>query len=224
MASTSRRALLVIDVQNDYAGGKLPIEYPDVRVSLDNIGRAMDAARETGVPVVVVQTVLPADAPMMARETPGADLHEVVRSRPRDLLLQKSLPSALAGTHLLEWLRDRGIQTVTVVGYMTQNCDDSTIRHAVHAGLLVEFLSDASGSVAYSNRAGYASAEEIHRVFTVVLQSRFAAVMTTDGWIAMLRSGTAPERDDIFTSRQRAHRSADAFGAKQEEVAPCQTK
>jgi hypothetical protein len=43
-------------------------------------------------------------------------------------------------------------------------------------------------------------------VFTIVLQSRFAAVMTTDEWIAALRSGVAPEREDIFGSAQRARR------------------
>jgi hypothetical protein len=101
-------------------------------------------------------------------------------------------------------LRRHRIDTITVVGYMTHNCDDATIRHAAHAGLSAEFLSDAAGSVAYSNRAGYASADEIHRVFTVVLQSRFAAVMTTDEWIAALCTGAAPERDDIFGSAQRA--------------------
>ncbi len=206
MAPTSRRALIVIDVQNDYVGGKLPIEYPDVRVSLRNIGKAMDAAREAGIPTVIVQTVLPATAPMMACGTPGADLHEVVRRRPHDLLLEKPLPSALAGTHLLEWLRDRGIDTIAVAGYMTHNCDDSTIRHAVHAGLAVEFLSDASGAVGYANRAGHATAEEIHRVFTVVLQSRFAAVTTTDEWIEAVRTGVPPERDDILSSAERARR------------------
>ncbi len=204
MASSPRRALIVIDVQNDYAGGTLTIQYPDVCDSLRNISRAMDAARQADIPVIVVQTVLATTAAMMARGTTGAELHEVVRSRPRDLLLEKTLPSALADTRLLSWLRERGIRTISVVGYMTHNCDDATIRHAVHAGLSVEFLSDASGSIAYDNRAGYASAEEIHRVFTVVLQSRFAAVMTTDEWIAMLRTGAPPERDDIFTSSQRA--------------------
>ncbi len=211
MISTSRRALIVVDVQNDYVAGKLPIEYPDVSVSLRNIGRAMVAAREARIPVIVVQTVLVATAPMMARGTSGAELHEIVRCRPHDLMVEKTLPSALAGTPLLEWLRQREIDTIAVVGYMTHNCDDSTIRHAVHAGLAVEFLADAAGAVGYANRAGLATAEEIHRVFTVVAQSRFAAVMTTDEWIAMLRSGGQPERDDIFGCTVRARRLVESF-------------
>jgi hypothetical protein len=87
---------------------------------------------------------------------------------------------------------------------MTHNCDDSTIKHAVHAGIAVEFLSDATGAVAYSNRAGTASAEEIHRAFSVVLQSRFAAVMSTAEWIDAVKTGRMPGRDGIFASSQRA--------------------
>ncbi len=40
-----KRALIVIDVQNEYlADGALPISDPPIDTSLANIGRAMDAA------------------------------------------------------------------------------------------------------------------------------------------------------------------------------------
>ena len=87
---------------------------------------------------------------------------------------------------------------------MTHNCDDSTIKHAFHAGLAVEFLSDAAGSLPYLNKAGAASAEEIHRTFSVAMQARFAAVMGTDEWINLLRSNGVTERDNLFQSNQRA--------------------
>ncbi|MNR63332.1 hypothetical protein D3C85_1856110 [compost metagenome] len=50
-------------------------------------------------------------------------------------------------------------------------------------------MSDASGSLPYRNRAGSANAEEIHRVFTVVMQTGFAAVVTTEDWIAAVQAG-----------------------------------
>jgi len=69
----------------------------------------------------------------------------------------------------------------------------------------VEFLHDASGTVPYRNQAGHASAEEIHRVFSVVLQSRFAAVMSTREWMHSVKTGTVPVvRDNIYKSNQRA--------------------
>ena len=200
----TKRALIVIDVQNDYAGGNLPIEFPPVESSLANIGRAMDAARDAGIPVVVVQNVLPEGAPFMAEGTPGADLHQVVGSRGWDHLVQKRLPSAFCGTDLKEWLEARGIDTIAIAGYMTHNCDLATALDALHAGFAVEFLSDATGAVPYANHSGAAGAEEIHRVVTVVLQARFAAVMDTREWLDILQTGAQPERDSIFASNRRA--------------------
>ena len=202
--TTPRRALIVIDVQNEYVSGDLPIEYPEVQSSLANIGRAMDAARAAGVPVVVVQNFAPAGSPLFARGSTGAELHSTVGSRERDHYVEKSLPSAFTGTDLAEWLAGRHIDTLTVVGYMTHNCDASTINHAVHAGLAVEFLHDATGSVPYENSAGFASAEDIHRVFSVVLQSRFAAVASTDEWLAAVSGGVPLERGNIYASNQKA--------------------
>lgn len=207
---SSKRALVVIDVQNEYFTGSLPIQYPPVAQTLPNIGRAMDAARAAGVPVVVVQHSSPADAPAFAEGSRTWALHEEVASRPRDHYIEKRMPSVFVGTGFAEWLAERGIDTLAVCGYMTQHCDASTTYHAYHAGLAVEFLSDATGSPSYENAAGRAGAEEIHRVMTVVYQSGFAAVATTDAWIAALRSGEELRRDDPVTSSQRALARRDA--------------
>ena len=200
----ARRALIVIDVQNEYVTGNLPIEYPPLDVSLANIGRAIDAAHAAQIPVVVVQNFTPPGSPIFARGSEGAELHNVVASREYDHHVEKALPSAFTDTDLADWLAAREIDTLTVVGYMTHNCDASTIVHALHMGLAVEFLHDATGSVPYENSAGLASAEEIHRVFSVVLQSRFAAVASTQQWIGAVQSGGQLERGSIYASNQKA--------------------
>jgi nicotinamidase-related amidase len=210
MSNLPRRALLVIDVQNEYVSGNLLIEFPDVRLSLRNIGHAIDAAHAAGIPVVVVQNTAPPNAPVFVKGSLGWELHETVAGRKHDHYIEKTLPSAFAGTDLADWIAEHRIDTLTVAGYMTHNCVDSTIKHALHAGLAVEFLYDASGALSYSNRTGTASAEQIHRAFSVVLQSRFAAVLNTDEWIAALKSNTTPERDTIFSSNQRAIKAAGA--------------
>ena len=204
MSNAPKRALIVIDVQNEYFSGNLRIEYPPVGDSLPNILRAMDAAHAAGIPVVVVRHLAPAGAPIFAPGSHGVELHPQVAERPRDLLLDKSKASALSGTGLGDWLRERDVDTLTLVGYMTHNCDDSTARQAAHEGWQVEFLDDASGSLPYANSAGAATAEEIHRVFSVVLHSSFAAVASTADWLAAVASGKALERDNIYASNQRA--------------------
>jgi nicotinamidase-related amidase len=204
MSFSTRRAVIVIDVQNEYFTGNLQIEYPPSSQSLANIGRVMDAATAAGVPVIVIQQHSPADAPAFAADSEGWRVHEAVERRHRDAFFQKPLPSAFSDTGLAEWLKAHDINTLTVVGYMTHNCNDTTIKHAFDRGLDVEFVHDASGSVSYANRAGYASAEEIHRVFSVVEQSRFAAVLSTDEWLHALASGEPPVRENIIGSYRAA--------------------
>lgn len=204
MTATPRRALIVIDVQNEYFTGSMPIEYPPVETSLPNILRAMDAARGAGVPVVVVQHDAPEGSPIFARGSHGWQLHAAVAERARDHLVNKVMASSFTGTDLAEWLAARGIDTLAVAGYMTHNCDAATIYEASHMGLRVEFLADASGSLPYRNDAGTASAEEIHRVFTTVFHSSFAAVAGTEDWIAAMREGRVLERDNVYMSNQRA--------------------
>ncbi|WP_266171227.1 cysteine hydrolase family protein [Dyella subtropica] len=211
-AKTPRRALIVIDVQNEYFTGNLQIEYPPVSESLTNIGKAMDAATAAGIPVIVIQQNSPADGQAFAEGSDGWLVHEDVARRHHDAFFRKPLPSAFAETKLADWLDEHGIDTLTVVGYMTHNCNDTTIKHAFDRGMHAEFLHDASGSVSYANHAGYATAEEIHRVYAVVEQSRFAAVLSTNEWLHCIVSGEMPVRENILSSYRRAQalRSAKA--------------
>ena len=199
-----RRALLVIDVQNEYFTGQLRIAHPPVSGSLPNLVRAIDAAHAHGVPVVVIQHTAAADAPVFAEGSDGWALHPQVAARPREHHILKTRPSAFAGTDLAAWLAARNIDAVTVVGYMTHNCNASSVFEAFHRGLRVEVLADASGALAYANAAGQASAEEIHRVFSVVFHSNFAAVLSTEAWIAALQAGQTLQPYNVLSSHQRA--------------------
>ena len=199
-----KRALLIIDVQNEYFAGNLRIEYPDVDLSLSNICKAMDAARASGISVVVVQHVSPETSPIAGRGSMGAELHPSIVERYRDVLIEKNKTSALNGTVLGAWLRERDIDTLTVVGYMTHNCVTATTLQAAQEGWRVELLHDACGSVSYTNAIGSATAEEIHRAYTVVLHTGFAAVATTGEWLSAIKSGKALVADNIFDSNQRA--------------------
>ena len=203
-ATAPRRALLVIDVQNEYFTGDMPIEYPAVDISLPNIVKAMTTARAAGVPVIVVQHDAPEDSPIFAKGSDGWQLHPQVAAFAADHHVNKAMGSAFAGTDLRAWLAGRGIDTLTVIGYMTHNCDAATIYHAAHDGLQVEFLQDASGTLPYANAGGSASAEEIHRVYSTVFHSNFAAVASTQAWHDAVQTGQPLPKDNIYLSNQRA--------------------
>ncbi len=195
-----KRALIVIDVQNEYFTGNMLIEYPDPQVSLRNIGRAMDTAKEAGIPILVVQHSAPENSPIFARGSQSWQLHEVVASRHADHHIEKNMASVFTGTDAAAWLQKNEITTISVVGYMTQNCNASTIYEAAHNGYTVEVLTDASGALPYANAAGFASAEEIHRIFSVVFHSNFAAVTSTDDWLQAVQTDTVIVRSNVLES------------------------
>jgi nicotinamidase-related amidase len=178
-------ALLVIDVQNEYFTGKLPVTFP--HGSIVNILQAMDAAHAAQVPVVVIQHSNRAEgAATFLPGTPAWELYPDVKKRPHDLLMEKTLPGSFTKTHLGDWLTDRKINTVTIAGYMTQMCCDTTARQAFHRGYSVKFLSDATGTLSITNSAGTISDADLHRAILVTQQMRFSQVMTTAEWIRSL--------------------------------------
>ena len=68
-----------------------------------------------------------------------------------------------AGTHVAAWLAEQGVDTITIVGFMTNNS-----RHrprppaAEELGLAAEVLSDATGAIHLANEAGKVSASRLH--------------------------------------------------------------
>lgn len=179
----NKQALLVIDVQNEYFTGRLPVTYPEG--SFDNILKAMDHAAEAGIPVVVIQHTAPSkDSPTFRKGSEEWRLHPEVEKRKYDLLIEKNLPGSFTGTKLERWLRDKGIRQVTICGYMTQMCCDTTARQAFHMGFQVNFLSDATGTLSVQNSAGFISDRDLHQAILVTQAMRFGRVMKTDEWIA----------------------------------------
>lgn len=180
------RALLVIDVQNEYFTGKLPVTYPSG--NLDMIVEAMNTASLQGVPVIVVQHTQPqADSPIFRKGSSEWELHPEITKRPHDLLIEKNLPGSFTNTELEDWLRNKGIDTVAISGYMTQVCCDTTARQAAHLGFGVEFLSDATGTLTFNNDGGNATDEELHRATLVAQASFFSKVISTSNWINELK-------------------------------------
>ncbi|NMB77835.1 MAG: cysteine hydrolase [Methanomicrobiales archaeon] len=177
-----KQALLIIDVQNEYFTGKVPVTYP--AGSFENILKAMDWAHSSHVPVVVIQhTNIAPEAATFRKGTPGWELHDEIKRRHADVVIEKHLPGSFTGTSLEEWLKAHGITTVTIAGYMTQMCCDTTARQAFHRGYTVNFLSDATGTLTISNAAGSISDADLHRAILVTQQMRFSRVLKTDEWI-----------------------------------------
>ncbi len=200
--TSQRRALVVVDVQNEYFDGILQIQYPPRDETLANITRAMDVATELALPVLVLQHEMPEGAPVFAVGSTSWSLHPEIESRmkPEFKLASKVYGSAFTGEGVAQWLQEQQVDTITIVGYMTNNCDIATAVDAEARGITAEVLSDASGAIHLANEAGSVSAEQLHTTLMVLLNSNFAAVGDTDSWIQAARAGTALPKSDLGTS------------------------
>src|SRR5699024_8715827 len=144
---------------------------------------------------------LPADAPVFAagsathRNHPGIVAHEGRAA----LRIGKQHSSVFAGTGLADWLGDKSIDTVTLVGYMTNNCVLASAADAEPLGLAVEVLSDATGAIDLVNDAGRASARQVHEVLMALLHSNWAAVSDTSAWATALQASQVLDKSDLVT-------------------------
>lgn len=181
-SKSANRALLVIDVQNEYFTGQFPVCYPSR--SLNNILRAIDVASSQEIPVVVIRHTQPDENTAIFRKnSPQWQLHPEIVRRRYNLLVEKNFPGSFTSTNLETWLRKHDIDTVVISGYMTQMCCDTTARQAAHLGFSVEFLADATGTLDLETKAAKATAEELYRSTLVAQESFFSKVMTTSEWI-----------------------------------------
>lgn len=180
-----KRVLLVIDVQNEYFNGKLPVTYPEG--SFSNILKAMDGAAAHQIPSIIIQHT--ASNPSSSTFVKGSlawQIHPAVLLKPHLATVEKNLPGSFTGTDLEEILKKDAIDTITICGYMTQMCCDTTARQAFHLGYQVELLSDATGTLDIANEAGQVKAEELHRAILVTQAMRFSKVMSTEEWLNKL--------------------------------------
>lgn len=106
-----------------------------------------------------------------------------------DKAITKIHASVFAGTDLTEWLRDSDIDTLTFVGYMTNNCIVGSAAAAEPLGFNVEVLSDATGAIHMENEAGSVSARQVHETLMTVLHLNWAAVADTEAWAAATKDG-----------------------------------
>lgn len=202
-----RRALIVIDVQQEYFEGLLKIQSPPRQQSLARTAQAIDAAQQAGIPVYIVQHQMPAQAPVFADGSDTFKLHPEIAQHADQAtqVFTKMYSSVFAGTDLEAWLRESNIDTIALTGFMTNNCVIGSAAAAEPLGFSVEVLSDATGAIDIANEAGSASAQQVHETLMALLHSNWAAVSSTDQWMSALNSGTALEGSNLIVSAAQGH-------------------
>lgn len=176
------RALLVIDVQREYFDGALPITFPTGH--LESILKVMDEGSKLKLPVAVIRHHQPdPKSPIFRLNSDMWQLHPEVADRPNDIVIDKQFPGSFTGTGLEAWLQKVGATTISIAGYMTHMCCDTTARQACHMGYKVEFLNDATGTLNIENSAGKVTAQQMHEATLVAQQMFLSEVLDSATWL-----------------------------------------
>ena len=98
-----------------------------------------------------------------------------------DAVFHKRRHSALVGSGLDVWLTERGARRVVVCGIRTEQCCETTARHASDLGWAVDYVGEATLTFAMTDAAGRRwSAAEIRARTELVLSGRFARIATVE--------------------------------------------
>jgi nicotinamidase-related amidase len=176
-----RTALLVIDAQQSFQHRPYWNEA-DAPAFVDRLQALVDGAKARQVPVVQIFHVEESGAFALAS---GYIKTLASLSIAPDVVFHKHRHSALVGSGLPIWLAEQGIQRLIVSGIRTEQCCETTTRHASDCGYSVDFVSEATLTFPMTDRAGRQwSASEIKARTELVLEGRFARVLTVSQALA----------------------------------------
>jgi len=179
-------ALLLIDVQESFP--QRPYwSQTGADAFLAHVNALVDGAQARGIPIV---RVFHTDGPLTP-DNPFAHGSPFIRPlaglAPFEaaLTIEKHRHSALVGTPLAQWLTANGIRRVIVAGIRTEQCCETTTRHASDEGWEVDFVGDATLTFDMTTPTGRTlAAAEIRERTETVLVNRFATLSTVDEALA----------------------------------------
>ena len=180
-----KQALVVIDVQESFRQRPY-FRAEELPEFLRNVQSLIDRAAQRGIAVVQVFHREPGDD----AANPFTAASGFVRTMPElairpDAVFHKQVHSALFGTDagggtLEAWLRAHGIDELLVTGIRTEQCCETTARHASDVGFAVRYVTDATLTFPMRTRSGReVSAAEIRERTELVLDQRFARIVSS---------------------------------------------
>lgn len=174
------RALVLIDIQNDYFPGGA-MELVGMEAAAARAASLLERFRSAGEALFHIQhlSVRPG-AGFFLPETPGVEINTAVSPVPGEPVIRKHFPNAFRDTTLLDDLRDAGADELVICGAMSHMCVDSTTRAAFDHGFRCTVVSDACATrdLAFGDRS--IPAADVHAAFMSALGVPFARVQSLE--------------------------------------------
>jgi nicotinamidase-related amidase len=146
--ASQKRALLVIDIQNDYfPGGKFSLW--NAEAILANIESVIKKANAQAIPVSLIQHIAKSNlAPFFSEGSVGAEIHpRILAAAPDAPIINKEFADSFVNTTLESTLSQLGVKELLVCGMMTQNCVTHTAISKSAEKYKVSILADCCTTV-----------------------------------------------------------------------------
>jgi len=185
-------ALLVIDAQQSFVQ-RSTFEPAEVPAYLAAQNRLIEGFEAAGMPIVRVYHVQPdaTGADPFSLESGFVLPLEGLRDFKATTTVNKTRHSALVGSGLDVWLTQQGVRRLVISGIRTEQCCETTTRHASDLGWDVIYVPEATLTFTMTQPDGSPLTPAQLRARTAtVLDGRFARVLDVD---AALQAVTASE-------------------------------
>jgi nicotinamidase-related amidase len=172
-----KKALLLIDLQNDYfEGGKMALVEPE-KAAL-KAQKVLQQFRAVNLLVVHIQHIaLSPTATFFIPNTHGSEINEMVKPIANEKLIVKHYPNGFRETELQEFLQNNGVTDLTICGMMTHMCVDATTRAAKDWGYNCTLIGDACATKQLEFAGIKIPAEHVHYAFLAALKGTYADII-----------------------------------------------
>lgn len=181
------RALLIVDIQNDYfPGGKWPlVGQTEAAVAAAAV---LAAFRAEGALVIHIRhEIVRPNAPFFVPGSPGAAIHASVAPVGAEPVIVKHFANSFRETGLQALLVEQGITDLVILGSMTQNCIDSTTRAAADLGFGVTVIHDACATLDLRFNGETIPAAQVQAAYMAALAFGFGRVASAAEFLATPR-------------------------------------
>ena len=143
MVHAKQKALIIIDIQNDYfEGGNMPlVGSHEAAIKAKDV---LKYFREKNLPIVHIQHISNREgAAFFLPGTKGVEIYDLVRPVEGEQIIEKHFPNSFLQTELQSYLSEKGITELVICGMMTSMCVDATVRAAKDFGYNCTLIADA---------------------------------------------------------------------------------
>ena len=171
--------MLLIDTQELITTDKL-FRYDEF---IHNVKRLIDTARENNIEVIFVRHD-DGEGTALTKGTEGFEIYHEFSPTENEMIFDKTVNSPFRDSGLLEYLKEKKIQTLIVTGLQTDYCIDATVKCGFEHGFKVIVPEYANST--FDN--GFMSAENTYRYYNEFMwKNRYAKCVSVNETVKMMK-------------------------------------